>query len=693
MKRTILTIAMILGMAAGSGAQTVMDMSEGRKDCAAWMERNFSRGKLPPFSFKLDRTSSETFIRKWSFRKETPVPQGDGVTLHTYSWTDRKSGLQVEARVKTFEGFDAMEWTLWFRNNGSANSRQISEVKALDLSLTASRQGNWELFHARGSNAGKEDFMAETKVFGKGDSLVMSPYAGRSSSVAFPYFNAKTPEGGLIVAIGWSGTWKACITRPDSDGFHLETGLKEIDTYLKPGEEMRSPLTAILPWEGEDRMDGQNIFRRFVLAHHHPRDSKGNAIVPPICSSFNYGDPAPCNEYTCMTSEYAIALIHRYEQFNLLPEVFWLDAGWYEKADNWKEDWNWCNAVGNWKPDPKRFPMGMGPIGDAAHEVGCKFMVWFEPERVVKDSDWAYAHPEYMLQAGGGKVEPHTIERPYPDSYLIDMGNPEARKWMTGEIIKLLKENHIDYYRQDYNVDPEYFWTSNDEPGRKGMKEIRYICGVYDFWDELRSEFPDMLIDNCASGGRRLDLEAVSRSIALWRTDYNYGEPIGYQCHTYGLSQWLPASGTGVASSDPFIARSSFSSAAIFNWSVTSASSNLHEMHRRMAELQSVKDYYLEDFYPLTGYGDTTAMDIWIAYQLARPSDRSGRIFAFRRDECKDAQIVVKLRGLDPAKTYILENQDSFQRSEKTGKELADGLVLELGEPRTSLLLKYWEKE
>ena len=692
MKKAFTAFAALLVVSLTATAQTSMDMSERSTGCAEWIETHFAKGKTPPFSFNYDGVPSGTFLKKWKFSKGDVTVMSDGTQSRGYSWKDRKSGVEVTAKVRIFNDFDAMEWTLWFKNGGTVNSGQISDVKVIDLDLESSKEGRWDLFYAKGSDARKDDFMAMTKTFEQGDTLYMTPYAGRSSSVAFPYFNAKTPEGGLVVAIGWTGNWSATITRPAEERFNIKSGQREIDTYLMPGEEMRSPLAAMIPWQGEDRMDGQNILRRFITAHHHPRDSKGNIIEAPVCSSFNYGDPEPCNEYTCMTSEYAIALIHRYEQFNILPEVFWLDAGWYEKSDNWKEDWNWCNAVGNWTPDKERFPMGLGPIGDAAHEVGCKFMVWFEPERVVKDSDWAYEHPEYMLQAGGGKAVPHTIKRPYPDSFMIDMGNPDARKWMTEKILKLLEENRIDYYRQDYNIDPEYFWTSNDEPGRKGMKEIRYICGVYEFWDTLRSEFPDMLIDNCASGGRRLDLEAISRSIALWRTDYNYGEPYGYQCHTYGLSQWLPSSGTGIPSSDAFNARSGFSNGAIFNWSVTSPASSILEMHRRISELESVRHYYMEDFYPLTGYDDTTGDDLWIAYQLNKSSDGTGRVLAFRRENNTENEISVRLRGLQPDKTYIIENQDSFQRYEKTGKELEECLTLRLDQPRTSMLLKYWLK-
>ncbi len=74
---------------------------------------------------------------------------------------------------------------------------------------------------------------------------------------------------------------------------------------------------------------------------------------------------------------------------------------------------------------------------------------------------------------------------------------------------------------------------------------------------------PHLLIDNCASGGRRIDLETMSRSVPLWRTDFP-GDPLGKQCHTYGLSFWVPLNGTGAvnpAHDSDYALRSSLSSA------------------------------------------------------------------------------------------------------------------------------------
>ena len=186
-----------------------------------------------------------------------------------------------------------------------------------------------------------------------------------------------------MVAVGWTGTWFADIAGKTDRSVTLASGMKYLDTYLYPQESIRTPSICLLFWKGDDRMVGHNRFRRFVMAHHTPKVD-GKPAHFPESSSFNYGDPSPCNEYTCLTADYAIALIRRYKQFDIVPEVFWLDAGWYSQAADYKNHKNWANTVGNWTVDREKFPDGLKPVSDEAHKVGAKFMVWFEPERVIK---------------------------------------------------------------------------------------------------------------------------------------------------------------------------------------------------------------------------------------------------------------------------------------------------------------------
>ena len=640
-----------------------------------WITSTFAKGKTPPFSFVYDGVNSQQFIRKWqhSLQKQESA---EGVVEYVATYQDRATGLKIECHIKGFQEFGAVEWVMNFTNTGSQNTPQITQVKSVDYSALSQKEGEFNVLHALGSNHDRADFQPRMTTLSSEAPLSMSPVNGRSSDTsAFPFFNVITPDNkGIVVAIGWTGTWYADLTTPTVKSVNLAAGMKRMDLHLYPGESIRTPLVAMLFWQGDDYMAGNNTFRRFILAHHTRKPTKELGSYSPINGGLDWGDPAPCNEYGCLTEEFAVGLIKRYKMFGLQPESIWLDAGWYEGAGG--PNGSWWNSVGSWYADKERFPRGLKPLSDAAHSIGARFLVWFEPERAFDGSRLTKEHPEWLLKVGAG-------------NNLLDLGNKEALEWVCNHIGDFIEENGIDTYRQDFNMAINPYWEKFDEPGRIGMKEIRHIEGLYAFWDYLIERFPNIMIDNCASGGRRIDLETTSRSIPLWRTDYNYGEVNGYQCHTYALNFFLPLHGTGTYGTGVYSLRSSMSSATGLNWESTTQRVTIAEMQNALNEIKSLRPYYLEDFYPLTGLQDHTPDNVWLAYQLNRPSDDTGIVMAFRRKDNQQSEIEVKLRGLLPDATYEVTNADSGEVITATGADLMQSLKLKLEQPYSSLLLRY----
>ena len=640
-----------------------------------WITSTFAKGKTPPFSFVYDGVNSQQFIRKWqhSLQKQESA---EGVVEYVATYQDRATGLKIECHIKGFQEFGAVEWVMNFTNTGSQNTPQITQVKAVDYSALSQKEGEFSVLHSLGSRGSRADFQPRMTTLSSEAPLSMSPVNGRSSDTsAFPFFNVITPDNkGIVVAIGWTGTWYADLTTPTMKSVNIAAGMKHMDLHLYPGEAIRTPLVAMLFWQGDDYMAGNNTFRRFILAHHTRKPTEELGSYSPINGGLDWGDPAPCNEYGCLTEEFAVGLIKRYKMFGLQPESIWLDAGWYEGAGG--PNGTWWKSVGSWYADKERFPRGLKPLSDAAHSIGARFLVWFEPERVFDGSRLAKEHPEWLLKVGAG-------------NNLLDLGNKEALEWVCKHIGDFIEENGVDTYRQDFNMAINPYWEKFDEPGRIGMKEIRHIEGLYAFWDYLIERFPNIMIDNCSSGGRRIDLETTSRSIPLWRTDYNYGEVNGYQCHTYALNFFLPLHGTGTYGTGAYSLRSSMSSATGLNWESTTQRVTIAEMQNALNEIKSLRPYYLEDFYPLTGLQDHTPDNVWLAYQLNRPSDDTGIVMAFRRKDNQQSEIEVKLRGLHPDATYEVTNADSGEVITATGADLMQSLKLKLEQPYSSLLLKY----
>ena len=647
-----------------------------------WVMKNFSKGGVPPFSFVYNGKHSDSFISSWKYNKTTENST-NGIGKYVFTYTDKQTGLKVVCSVVVYSEFNALEWVLDFVNGGKVNSPLIENAKVIDHVLGFEGNSATILHHASGSNAGKNDFspLEERLKQGKKFSMTTVGARGSSDNTAFPFFNIERKNfGGVMVAVGWTGKWFADLELGKTDGIHLGVGMERMQLGLYAREQIRTPRICLLFWSGADRMVGHNKFRQFVLKHRSPKIND-RLIETPLAAGLSRGGPSPCNEFTCLTESYAKATIDRFRQFDIMPEVCWIDAGWYEGGNEWWE------GVGNWKVDRKRFPNGLKPISDAVHAAGSKLLVWFELERVRKGTRFAREHPEWLLdyKATHNKNDIYNHE-----TYLFDLGNTEARQWLTDYVVKFLQAEGIDYYRQDFNwVNAKECWERKDKPGRIGISEIRYVEGLYAFWDSLHARIPGILIDNCASGGRRIDLETISRSVPLWRSDYGYGEPDGYQNHTYGLNFYLPLHGTGAFSSKPYDFRSSLSSSLVLFWDIHSAQSSVPQMQKCVNEFRQMRPFYYGDYYPLIPAENIGSDSIWFAYQLNRPMEGDGKVVAFRRKACSSNVLTVKFKGIDPNASYQVTNEDSNVVAIKKGVELVDGFVITLDKPLSSQLLTY----
>jgi alpha-galactosidase len=636
-----------------------------------WVEMNFAKNVIPPFSFNLGKKNSNDFIINWEYSAATRTSNDPNVEELVYTYRDKQSGLTVKCLVSCFKDFPAVEWVLTFANSSNRNSPILSQARVIDHTFVSDQKGIFALHHANGSNAQRTDFQPLTDVLQTGKNIYMTPAGGRSSdNTGFPFFNVEMPaQRGVMVAVGWSGKWYANVVKTDEKSLHLVSGMEKMQTLLLPGEEIRTPKICLLFWQGEDRMIGHNQFRQFVLVHH-TRKINAKHVELPFSTFLAREGPPPCNEHTCATESFSVAIIYRHQQFNIVPEVFWLDAGWYFCNGSWPQ-------VGNWTPNPENFPNGLKPVSDAAHQVGAKFLLWFEPERVTAGTLFANKNPDWLLKIPGN------------GNALFNLGNEQARIWLTDYIANFIKKEGIDYYRQDFNFDPKPYWDAHDKPERIGISEIRHIEGLYAFWDSLLVRFPDLLIDNCASGGRRIDLETISKSSPLWRTDYQYGEPNGSQCHSYGLNFYLPLHGTGNFTISPYHFRSNMSASMVIHWDINSKEHSQAELARYFQDFKRLRPYYYGDYYPLTGAENMTRDNVWLAYQLNRPSENDGVVLAFRRQDCQTAAISVKLRGLEDTAMYEVFYEDYEIKVKMSGAELMRGVSIAIPTRPGSLLISY----
>jgi len=626
-----------------------------------------------PFSFVYGGRDSREFLNSWEITK-TSRQLDDQRTEYTNAYRDPATGLQIRCVGVAYKDFPTVEWLMYFKNTGTKDTPILEHILAVDTRFERNGDGEFVLHHNKGAPATPNDYRPYTTQLKPGTTLALSAAGGRPSNKDLPYFNLKSAGEGVIVAVGWPGQWSAQLTRDAANGIQLQAGQELTHLKLLPGEEIGTPLIALQFWSG-DWISSQNTWRRWMIAHNmpHPYD---HPPLPQLAVNTSH-------EFVEMTEAKEADennFIDLYLANGIHPDYFWMDAGWYPNAGSWVN-------VGTWDVDKERFPRGLRGVSDHAHADKIKTILWFEPERVTKGT-WLYEHhPEWLLTPPSIKPDGQLYDK---DWRLLNLGNNAAREWITNHVDELITREGIDLYRQDFNMDPLYFWRANDAPDRQGITENKYVSGYLEYWDELRRRHPNMLIDSCASGGRRNDIETLRRAVPLTRSDFllEPDEPISEQMQTYGMAMWIPYFGTGVNGTDEYVFRSQMTAALAGSWDLRRKDVDAKEIAKLISQWRSIAPAYLGDFYPLSEY--SLEKTVWAAMQFDQPNAGSGFVVAFRRSASPYDGARLKLHGLNPAEDYAISDLDNQTTIHASGRELMDqGIEVSLKQAPSSALLAY----
>jgi len=627
-------------------------------EARAWFDAFLpaAAGAVPPdlpFSFTYDGRASGGLLPGWrQTRAQRPLDAQRQESEVTY--TDPRTGLEIRCVAVAYRDFPTVEWTVYFRNTGAVDTPILAGIQALDARWTRAGETGFLLHHELGTfyPLSPRDFLPQESRLESGQTLRFIPSKGRPSGGVMPYFNLERSRySGVILAVGWPGAWAIQFARDTPDGVRVTAGQELTHLRLHPGEEIRTPLMAVQFWRGS-WISAQNGWRRWMLAHNLPRPG-GRPPAPFLAgsSSLEFDEMVRANEKN------QLFFIDRYRQERLPLDCWWMDAGWYVNHGRWQEP-----IV--WEPDPARFPHGLRPVTDHAHRLGLKTLLWFEPERVMPTNALFRQHPEWLL--------PNLISR--HASQLFYLGNPAARAWLTDMVSRKITEEGIDIYRQDFNVvEPVQLWRSHDAADRQGITENHHIVGYLAFWDELLRRHPGLVIDSCAGGGSRNDLETMRRALPFWRSDYRF-DPVSNQCQTYGLALWLPyfGTGTGPRQFTPYELRSNLSCPlAILTWDMRDPALPYADLRRAVGEWRDIAQNYSGDFYPLTPC--SLAADTWLAWQYDRPEAGRGVVQAFRRAASAVPAERLRLCALDPIAVYLFSDVDHPGEVRKvTGRDAMD---------------------
>lgn len=614
------------------------------------------------------------------------VEQRGDHTLHRFASASPSLVMTVE--LKAWHDFPVWEWHTSFTNPSAQKSLRLYDISPLAMSCSPSFAGgeskllrlhgslNTGLHHQWPGDEYKDSFTPVTDIFRPGETITFGATGGRPSDEWLPCFDLAAGDTNLRCVVGWAGQWQAKVTA-SGGGCHLTAKLEDADLVLEPGETIEVP-SIFIQYNSEGGNDhAVNLWRRFATKHiMRPKDTHLPHGPLNFMSWGGLAEPGHLNR------------LENIVQRQLPIDVYWMDAGWFAPKSANEFSPEWSQNVGDWDFNYASFPQELSNIARAAHQAGKKLLLWFEPERVRTTSKLAKERPELLIFNG-------------TENALLDLGDPQAWQWCFDKVAGIIERNHLDWYRQDFNFEPLPYWRSKDAPGRKGITEIRYVTGLYRFWRELKLKFPHLMIDNCASGGRRLDVELLRYSMPLWYSDMqcNPGFNPEFQLtHIAGMARYWPRFGTGTQNpegGDTYNFRAAMNAALgiqCFYGTFNPVSDDypFDWLRSRLNEYRAVRDCFGGDYYSLCA-PDGSGGGMWTVTQYDLPEAGHGLLTVFRGPASLALECALPLRGLEPTADYLVEDTDqTFAPLTLSGRALMTaGLTLRIAEPRTARLIRY----
>ena len=296
----------------------------------------------------------------------------------------------------------------------------------------------------------------------------------------------------------WSGTHHCIIEKDYVGNVHILAGINPFDSAitLKQGESWETPVFAFGCTES-----GFGAMSRCCYDYqrrHLMTPFEAERIMPVVCNAYG----TYCSK---INEEKILALIEPAHDVGV--EAFIIDAGWAGTGEEY------AKGMGDWIVNPDRFPHGLRMISDELHKRGMLFGLWMEPECCHPDSDFFRSHPDWVFgyPSRGADL---TSNR-----YVLNFALNEVRDYITEKIEHLIETCGVDYFKIDFNRRLYETGTDTLPDDRKCEAWIRYVENLTQCYETIKRRHPNLLFENCAGGGMRVDLSMTKFSGRINRSD------------------------------------------------------------------------------------------------------------------------------------------------------------------------------
>lgn len=360
----------------------------------------------------------------------------------------------------------------------------IENIQSMSLELPAKEYDCLILYGTHAKEANRERFPLHHGV------QRIESVRGSSSPQYQPF--AALLDPGTTETLGtvygfqliYSGNFLAQIEKDQFGNIRAQMGLHPdmFSWELKPGESFCTP-EAVLNYSHNGLNEMSQNFHRLYREHLIPAEFVGKVR------------PVLLNSWEAMY--YDVSLEKIKEQVIIAKklgiELFVLDDGWFRRGNSSHD------SMGDWICNEKKLPGGIRKAAELVHSYGLQFGLWFEPEAVSPKSDLYQLHPDWVLGVPG---YPNTEGR---HEYLLDLTRSEVRDYIKNILDSYLREGFIDYIKWDMNRPLTDVYSQAHKDGNSKETSHRYILGLYEILEWLKTSYPKVLVEGCSSGGARFD--------------------------------------------------------------------------------------------------------------------------------------------------------------------------------------------
>lgn len=405
-----------------------------------------------------------------------------------------------ELRVRLHDTFYPVAVTLVYRVHADCDivDRHCIVANEGDAPVTIEsvQSAGWYLPRGRAyrltSQAGRwgREYQPQQWPIGQGK-VVLETRRGVSGPDQTPFFwidadgTADEERGSVwFGALHWSGNWRIAVEKNRDDQVRVTGGINDFDTILtlQPGASFTTPV-----FSGGYTEGGFGAASRLLHDYqrrHVMRPGRADLLLPLIYNSWGTFQFNIDEQRMMKLAELAAGIG---------VELFVIDDGWFGNRIN-----DTC-SLGDWQPSPERFPNGLQPLIDKVNSLGMDFGIWLEPEMVSPDSDLYRAHPDWVFHF------PNRTGSQYRHQLTLNLAREDVKEFAYQTMRDLLAKHNIRYFKLDNNRYVSEAGWPDAAPAEQRAVWVKYIENFYDIFARLTREFPDVIFENCASGGGRVD--------------------------------------------------------------------------------------------------------------------------------------------------------------------------------------------